>query len=449
MKRVCSLLLVLLVIPGCDTRAEACETDLDCYVGEQCVLQTCLPQDEGDTDQPAEDAGDVDTDALDTGDVDAPYAPDTDDAIAPDADDVPPYPVEVSAGLEHTCALLSDATVWCWGSNSGLALGQPQGMLRALTPIKLDGLDGAVQVVAGIGQTCARFEDGSAKCLGDSLGGGLGDGTLQGSQHPVDVLIEDVHQLGDASLHHCAIAGPDRTLYCWGNNDSGQTGADDDPTLTPWPVADLNGIQRVAPGEEHTCALDSSDAVYCLGANDSNQRGVNPEGPITEAPNIVEGFVPGNPVVELVAGGRHTCAREADATVRCWGDNGSGQLGLPADDPIAASLPVTLETSVTLSGLAAGGDTTCGISSEGHVYCWGANELGNLGVGTTSAYTGPQRVLDLNDATSLSVGPGHSCALTESDDIFCWGSNNSGQLGVDSRASALAPSLPVVAIWRD
>src|SRR5690554_6653896 len=176
-----AIALLAIFASACESRSEACETNRDCFEGEQCLVQTCVPQDESDAGDTAPlDAGDTDT--SDAGDADTSDTSDTSDTDTPDADidvdagDDHPHsvPVQVSVGLNHTCALLSDHTVWCWSSTGGRLLGLPDAMPRSETPVRVEGLEGARQVVSAFGQTCARFDDGTARCLGDSLDLGLG-----------------------------------------------------------------------------------------------------------------------------------------------------------------------------------------------------------------------------------------------------------------------------------
>lgn len=455
MKRIYTLLLLLLATPGCDTKADACETDLDCYVGEQCVLQTCLPQDEGDADSPAEDAGDVgDTD--DVGDVDAPR--DTSDTEPPedtgdtadgdaDADDQPPHPVEISVGEDHSCARLSDHTVWCWGSNLGLALGQPSSVQSSDVPLKVEGLSGALQVVVGYRYTCARFEDGSVRCVGDDVAVAVDEGTRTDSAEPVTINLEDVHALSNATYHLCAIAGAERTLHCWGRNDQGQTGASADPTLLPYEVGVLSDLQIAAAGDAHTCVLSDQGDVRCIGGNNAAQRGY--EGEASTSPNTVAGLDTDASVVELVSGNYHSCARLSNGRVRCWGNNAFGQLGREPNSPYTSAQPLEVDFPTELSGLAAGGDNTCGITPGGDAYCWGYNASGELGDGTDEERNGPVKVINLNNVTALALSPVHSCALTADHQIFCWGANYTGTLGTGDTFSTFAPDEPVVATWED
>ncbi|MGB4917091.1 MAG: protein kinase, partial [Propionicimonas sp.] len=133
-----------------------------------------------------------------------------------------------------------------------------------------------------------------------------------------------------------------------------------------------------------------------------------------------------NGVAALAAGGSHTCALAQDGTVRCWGNNSSGQLGDGTTDQRARPV-VTGLTGVT--ALSAGRGHTCAVTQDGGATCWGANDSGQLGDGTTTERANPGPVTGLSGVAELAAGGSHTCALTEDGRVRCWGNNDSGQLG--------------------
>lgn len=402
-----------LALAACQPPSLACQSDDDCYLGESCVLETCVP--------PYVDAGSDTDDAPEVGEP------------RPDA----PTPVALSTSSTYNCTLLSDATVWCWGDPRALGL-EPERDAEAPLPWKIEGLENVAEVVASYESLCARLNDGSVQCLGKSLGHGLGDGTLEDSALPVDVIAEGATRLSAKLAHACAVVGEDETLHCWGDNTHGQTGSQDDPTLMPARVEGVGGVTHIAAGDYHTCVLTRDAEVRCFGDNESLQLGV--DGAAGGAQPLTHPFfTSAHSVVELVAGATHTCVRLSNDELRCWGDNAFGQLGHPEDALETSATPLLLQPPVALSRLASGSELTCGISAEGKVFCFGP------GNGTEPREFA--EVEGLENATQVAPALDHSCALTEDHTIYCWGRNDFGQLGDGSTDNTGVPDAPVVATW--
>jgi alpha-tubulin suppressor-like RCC1 family protein len=143
-------------------------------------------------------------------------------------------------------------------------------------------------------------------------------------------------------------------------------------------------------------------------------------------------------LVEIQSGRHHSCVRLADSSVKCWGLNDHGQLGRGTDD-IVQSSPAPVGGLSRATQLALGGNHSCALLAGGQVACWGANENGQLGDGTTADHSSPELVGGLPPATAIAAGTGFTCALTAASQVHCWGANQSGQLARPRVTHSSAP----------
>jgi alpha-tubulin suppressor-like RCC1 family protein len=367
--------------------------------------------------------------------------------------DVSPVASELAAGVNHTCALLSDRSVKCWGNNFYGELGDGSTTDRA-TPTGVTGLGGLElqQIAAGRGHTCAVISDGSVRCWGDNANGQLGDGSTTDRTTPVSVSGLSglsVHSVAAGGAHTCAVIS-DGSVRCWGDNANGQLGDGTTIDRTSPVQVSLGGlnVHSITAGGAHACAIISDGSARCWGNNMYGQLG---DGSTTDRliPTEVAGLN-GLSVLEISAGYYYTCARMSDGYVRCWGDNMYGPLGNGTDTGI-----LTLPTTVLgLSGLnvleiTAEGFHTCARISDGSLRCWGNNMYGQLGrgAGSTVATFVPATVVGLEGLSVQHVcaGGGHTCAAIEDGSVRCWGDNQYGQLGAGT--STGTSMIPVTVVW--
>ena len=348
--------------------------------------------------------------------------------------------VEIAAGDTHTCARRVTGGVICWGANADGQLGDGSVTQRSKASLSVGGISAAVAITSGTAHSCAVLADGTVSCWGANTSGQLGDGTLEQRTTPILVsgLVGGVTIEAGARSTCARLANG--TVTCWGRNIAGQLG-DGTTTdrLTPVATVGLTDAVAVAHGNRHTCALQANDAARCWGENLLGQLG--------------NGTTSGSTVPQVVGGGggtisgrglasgnfsNHTCARRADGTLACWGHNSNGQVGSSSGQN--QLLPVTVSGLSNVVAATAGGVFTCALDGDGAVWCWGGNFDGQLGDGTTTTRTQPVAVAGLPAAaTAVSAAGSSVCALINDGTVSCWGRNTSGQLGDGSLTTRLTP----------
>jgi alpha-tubulin suppressor-like RCC1 family protein len=343
----------------------------------------------------------------------------------------------VSAGGEYTCVGLSDGTARCTGRNQFGQLGDGS-WTDSPVLVAVSGITTATRVTAGDEFACALLANGTAKCWGLGESGQRGDGTF-GTFALTPVAVNGL--TGAVGLaagygHTCALLS-DATMRCWGENREGQLG--NGTTATPGipqpvTVSGISGVTAFTTGAYHTCAVLANGALQCWGRNGNAQLG---NGTYTNAstPVPVTGLTSATAVS---GGGAHTCAVLTDGTVRCWGENDFGQLGDGTTTP--ATTPVQV---VGLSGvvdISAGWRHTCARLGSGTIQCWGQNQFGQLGNGTTTTQTTPVPVSGITGAVGVTAGWWHhSCALLGGGTVRCWGANDWGQFGIGTTTGSSTP----------
>lgn len=336
--------------------------------------------------------------------------------------------VDVSAGRDHTCAVLATGRVECWGANAFGQLGNNT-VVASSVPVEVQAITNAVQVSTGDRFSCAVLADGTVWCWGLNSTGQLGTGTLGGSKQVPEqaVGITGAKSVSAGGRHACAAVGvPGGTgVTCWGVNTNGQVGDGTiNATATPVLLTVSNAISTVSAGLDHTCASTLTGAVLCWGLGSQGQLGGN-----STASSLVPVSVNSiASVIAVEAGNQHSCARLVGNSLRCWGDNGLGQLG---DGTLTQRLvPVPLPGLASM--ISAGGSSTCAVTAtDGTVYCWGSD--------SATFVLSPRAVSFISTAVQVSVGLAHACARLSDGSLRCWGRNVDGQLGDGTLISSNVP----------
>lgn len=367
---------------------------------------------------------------------------------------------QIAAGARHTCALVNLGEIYCWGDNSQGQLGQADGTARSTKPRKVDLIGGvAKQISAGANHTCVVMMSGAIQCWGQNASGesGTGDTTVIAPPHVVraNVAVQPNWALVAAGENHTCAVDEGGQTYCWGANDGKQSGtqaATANPGMANAAGPEKTQYLTLAASNKHTCGAKSGGGnTQCWGSESKGALGNG--APAVETSDLAVNVIFPGEAKQIVAGAGHTCLLDAQGDGRCWGDDAFGQLGIVAAGGLSDA-PGAKVGAITLAEIAAGGDTTCGISAQGRILaCVGSNTNGQLGRGgakDTSAHVDPQPVqrnatsgLPLDGVAHVSVGREHVCAIVGlSGEVFCWGNGADGQLG-DGTSGGDARTLPV------
>lgn len=429
------------------------------------VLLGCsIPKRPPDTEAP--DASISRPDASPRPDAAPPIDSALPDSALPDAPSLPPQPiVQIVAGHQHTCVLLGDGRVRCWGNNEHGQLGYP-GLANvgvSQTPNAVGDVDvgGVVESIAAGGfHTCAILVGGVVRCWGFGASGVLGYGNTNNigdNETPAsagDVALgAPAKSLALAPDHTCAVLTTG-AVRCWGAGNNGALGYANTNTIgdneSPLAIdvdigiADVTTIATSGPfGGGYTCAVGGGN-LSCWGDPGSGRLGRGNLVTIgdNETPASA-GFVPvGDVNVSSVAvGAAHVCATGSTG-VRCWGEGANGRSGhgstIVIGDDELASAAATVDVGGTVKQLALGGAHSCARLDNGGVRCWGMGTFGQLGYANTVDVgddEAPSAVGDVDlgaPAITIAAGLLHTCAIVQlatSHAVRCWGQAGQGALG--------------------
>ncbi len=331
--------------------------------------------------------------------------------VAPEPPPPPPAgpPVQVDCGDFTTCATTGEGAVRCWGHDKKGELGDGGGTDKSrIVAVEV----GKVKSMAmGSQFACALLEAGTVKCWGS--GRIANDGVVREKSKPVDVKgVEGVEEIAASGALVCARAKTGVT--CWGS----------DPSVIGQPPK--GEFKQIATGFSHGCALDKAGAVTCWGTGDWATKGAYGKPAVTGA-------------LQVATGDRHACVVTKAQRVACWGQNDAGQLGTKPDGDAHKKLVEVAGVS-GVARVVCGESSTCALGVDGTVRCWGANGEGELGLGSRSVDERPAKVASLTEVKQMCIATQHGCALTKAGKISCWGANAFGQLGDGTRERRLQPT---------
>lgn len=344
-------------------------------------------------------------------------------------------PIDLYSGGYHNCAILDDYSVSCWGKNSygQLALGKSDDTggkaYTALDTIDFKTTAKVTKLALGENHSCALFEDSTLKCWGDSTFFQLGYpfmmhvGLTQTSldnwqslsvQNPTDIV--DIKAGGNIS---CAVYGSG-DARCWGENFSGQRGV---PYLQNYnyatPVFGSTFYKQVSTAYNHTCAITTDGKLDCWGLAGGGLLG---DGSM-DTKYFPVGNAESRNFKKVVTGTTLSCAQTVENELYCWGVNDKTQLGSGYTDPYITA-PIKVNTNLVFTNFVVGAQHACGLTASGDVYCWGANDYGQLGLGDFVNRSIPTKVSSISNVTQIFSGLLTTCATTDGGvNLKCWGSN--------------------------
>ena len=387
---------------------------------------------------------------------------------------------QIAAGEGHVCALFSNGTIKCWGYNGEGQLGYGDTTARGVDASKMGtnlatvdlgtGIT-ATKVVAGEFFTCALLNTKQVKCWGQNnqaqIGSGssnnIGNAPGQMGNHLAVVSIGSDRTVVDvvAGTNHACVLLDTNAVKCWGNSISngtfdtiGDSVSEMGDALLPLDFGTTYTVKQVVAGGNQSCVLLSNGGVKCWGSNEGGNLGIGSTTDVIGVEDMGSQLAgvflgTGRYATQLAMGYRHVCALLDDSTMKCWGYNDVGQLGMGNTANLGDSaaeqgdnMPtVNVGTNRTVKKIYAGFSNTCALLDTGAMKCWGYNERGALADGTTTHKGDAENEMGDNLATlnfggSLVVKQfvilGYDfCALFTTGGIKCWGRNASGEAGCD------------------
>lgn len=349
--------------------------------------------------------------------------------------------IAVAAGTYNSCAINASGGTYCWGFDL-LAPCSSTGCKVDSVPSLVAGSVEFVSLASGGGFHCGVTAAGAAYCWGQMFVGSLGDGTTTVSATPIRVAIPSpVSEISAGYQHACAltIGG---TAYCWGGGGSGELGLGSGvrQTSIPKPVTTSLTFTAISAGTTQTCAITPSATAYCWGGG-YGSLGVGSRDTScaysdsclnTDVPLLVDG---GLQWTSISAGNGFTCGVTVDRRGYCWGGvlnrgDPNPPLGVLGNGQFTGSKsPVPVSGGLNFRFIATGTRQACGGIEDGTVFCWGDNDLGELGTGTLGGHAAvPQRLTGGLNFSALTLAD-HSCGLSVNGGVYCWGTNYGGALG--------------------
>lgn len=319
-----------------------------------------------------------------------------------------------------------------------------QNKLTSSIPVKVkdsnDVITNAIEISAGENHTCALLQAGNVKCWGDNKNNLLGDQNLEKPASSVAVEVTDlqnVKSISAGNTYNCALleAGD---IKCWGRRPN---------SFSTESLLEIthNSPTQLATASSHICGVVEGNLVQCRGDNSLGQLGYSQ----TEATTVTG--IDNALLVSNI--GSHSCALLNNGRVKCWGTNQYGEIGNGQGTHVSVTTPNQVRNLSKVKSLSSGVRYNCAATTEGQALCWGNNLYGQLGYVPSKGATHvrpfssiPTVVEGITTANEVSVSQNHSCALliseAKEESVSCWGKNDFGQLGNGKKSTSDEKKTP-------
>jgi alpha-tubulin suppressor-like RCC1 family protein len=348
------------------------------------------------------------------------------------------------SGAFHNCALRTDGAAYCWGNNSEAQMGDGTSTSRT-SPVAVTGGHTFKSIHGGskAWNTCAIKSDGTGYCWGSNTDRQSGNNSFTHAQSPVAIVGGHLwKQLAPALRHTCGIT-VSGAAYCWGTSSYGELGGGGGlPAASGPPKAVVGGLsfKYISTGSQFSCALTEAGAAYCWGIG---SRGSLGDGYTSTHDTSTPVAVLGGHVFKTIAlGGYHVCGLRHDGAAYCWGGGSDGRLGDGNSGDHGSPVPVS--GGHTWQQITVGVNHSCGITTSGDAYCWGEGSSSELGDGNTGDHALPQPVSGGHKFTELHAAEAHTCGLTVGGAVYCWGGG--GALSAIGDGATTERSAPVAVV---
>ena len=335
----------------------------------------------------------------------------------------------ISAGYRSTCGVTEDERGYCWGEGTWGQLGNGSSSNQTM-PRRIAGDFRFLSISIGNRHACGVTREGRALCWGQGGQGELGHGSSENRHTPHPVVGELTFSFVETGAAWSCGLTTDGRVYCWGRGE-----------LSPQPVSDTLSFGALSVGSDHACGTTSDSELFCWGVGYAGKLGTGSEED-QETPGLVSG---GHRFFAFSAGALHTCGLANDGKAYCWGRNLDYQLGTGSNSRGDYPLPQPVWSDLDFSSVNAGGRHTCAVNTGGEAYCWGDGGSGRLGTGsaTTLNSSAPKEVIGGLVFERMTTGGMHTCGLTTDGQAYCWGANATGQLGSGSDGESHSTPQPV------
>jgi alpha-tubulin suppressor-like RCC1 family protein len=337
----------------------------------------------------------------------------------------------VSCGYAHSAAIKTNSTLWTWGYNADGELGTSNTTNRS-SPVQVGALSGWKQISCGYYYTMAIQTNGTLWGWGQNQLGHLGTSNTTSYSSPIQISTLSVWTSVACGYAHTVAIQSNGTLWSWGSNSQGQLGINTSTlsyVLSPVQIGGLSNWTKIFAGGflsgSQTLAIQSDNSLWAWGSNSYGQLGLN-----TSTLSSVSSPVQISTSVwsQVACGVFHTAAIQSNGTLWAWGYNSLGQLGL--SDTTNRSTPVQVGSATTWTRVAAGYYYTIALQTNGTLWTWGMNSYGQLGTSDLTHRSSPIQIGTASNWAQVSSGASCILGIQTNSTLWTWGLNNFGQLGL-------------------